>query len=839
MKLNRKIILLSVMLVAFILIIISCKPVYKDASKPVEDRISDLLSKMTLEEKVSMLSGDSSGFDTKGIARLGIPAIHLSDGPLGVRTGNATSFPAGVLMAASWDTSLINEVAKAMAEETKAKGKSYLLGPCVCIQRFPFGGRNFESYSEDPFLASRMAVNWVKGLQSENVMASVKHFAMNDQEFERNNYNVVADERTMREIHLPAFEAAVKEGGAWSVMSAYNIVNGHHCSENKHLLTDILKNDWGFKGFVVSDWVSVYSTVNAANAGLDLEMPVGIHFAKDSLLQAIKDGKITEETINDKVSRLLRAMFSIGLFDGERIADTTVLHSDAHKQLTLKAAESGIVLLKNQNNILPLDNSKLKSIAVIGPNSDVCQSGGGGSSLVIPYYKVSPLEGITKRAGNSIKINFAKGANIDLPKVYPIEQQFLFTPDKKENGLKAEYYNNTNLTGDPVLIKSEKLINNNWGMGSPDSKVNKDFFSIRYTGWLKIQKTKTCKLYTISDDGVRLYINDKLIINDWTQHGSTYDFAKYTFEANKDYKIKVEFFDNSGEAVLKLGWTYDQPDESEEFLQEAVQKAKESDVAVIFAGLSATYESEGLDPAKMDLPGDEEELIKAVAKVNPNTIVVLNGGISLEVAPWINNVKGLIDMFYSGQETGNAIASILFGDVNPSGKLPFTFLKNPEQSPVWKQYNSKDLTVKYDEGVFVGYRYYDINKVEPEYPFGYGLSYTTFEYSNIKSTELNNRTFEVSFDVKNTGKVKGDEVSELYISQEKPSVPRPIKELKGFSKVSLNPGETKTVTIKIIERDFAYWSPDSNGWKVDTGKYDIMVGSNSRQIYLNSIIDLK
>ncbi len=308
-----------------VLFIFSCKSTYQDASKPIEERIKDLLSKMTLEEKVSILSGDSSGFDTKGISRLGIPAIHLSDGPLGVRTGKATSFPAGVELAASWDTLLIGEVAKAEAIETKAKGKNYLLGPCVCIHRFPFGGRNFESYSEDPYLASRMAVNWVKGLQGENVMASVKHFAMNDQEYERNNYNVIADERTMHEIHLPAFEAAVKEGGAWSVMSAYNIVNGHHCSENNQLLNEILKGDWGFKGFVVSDWVSVYNTERAANGGLDLEMPTGIYFAKDSLLKAVNDGKLTEDKINDKVSRLLRAMFSIGLFDKKLIILVLIL----------------------------------------------------------------------------------------------------------------------------------------------------------------------------------------------------------------------------------------------------------------------------------------------------------------------------------------------------------------------------------------------------------------------------------------------------------------------------------------------------------------------------------
>ena len=821
-----------------VLMMSACKD-YKNSSMPVEERVKSLLSKMTLDEKLLMLSGDTSGFDTKEIKRLEIPAIHVTDGPLGVRFGKATSFPAGTAMAATWDTSLINEVAAAMAKETRAKSRDYLLGPCVCIHRFPYGGRNFESYSEDPFLASRMAVNWVKGLQGGKVIASVKHFAMNDQEWERNRYNVVIDERTMREIHLPAFEAAVKEGGAWSVMSAYNVVNGQHCSENYHLLNDILKGDWGFQGFVVSDWVSVYSTENAANAGLDLEMPIPAYFAVDSLKKAIADGKVKEEVINDKVIRLLRAMFSVGLFDKRPEPDTSVLKGEAHKKLALKAGQEAIVLLKNDQKILPLDASKIKTIAVIGPNAKLCRTNGGGSSYVQPYYSVSPLEGITKRVGDKVKVVFAQGDIYDIPEVNPIKEQFLFTPDKKENGLKAEYFNNDNLKGNPVATKTEKSINFQWDSKTPVPELGFNNYSIRLSGYIKPEKTKECDIYTISDDGIRMFLDDKKVIDNWSDHGAVFDKSTIKIQAGKEIKIVIEYYQHSGDAQLKLGWTYDMPALKKTPLQEAVEIAKSSDVAIIFAGLSNNVESEGLDPATNELPGKQKELIAAVAKANPNTIVVLNGGIALKVEPWLKDIKGLLDMFYLGQETGNAIASVLFGDINPSGKLPFSFIKGPEQSPACKDYKNPSLQIKYDEGVFIGYRYLDKNKLEPVFPFGYGLSYTTFEYSNIKVKDLGSKNFEVSIDIKNTGSVKGNEVAQLYVSEKVCSVPRPVKELKGFSKIFLDAGETKTISMKLKERDFAFWDVTTKNWKVEPGDFDILVGSSSRDIKLMQTVIIK
>jgi len=812
------------------------EPLYKDSSKSIEERVNDLLGQMTLDEKIKMLSGVTE-FDTYENKRLGIPAIHITDGPLGAVTfGKATSFPAGTAVAATWDTLLIHDLSVAMARETKSKGRDYLLGPCVCIQRFPFGGRNFETYGEDPYLASRLVVNWIKGLQGEKVIAAVKHFAMNDQEWERFKYNVTVDERTMREIHLPAFEAAVKEGGVWSVMSAYNKVNGKYCSENEHLLTDVLKKDWGFQGFVVSDWGSVHSTANAANAGLDLEMPEGVYFNKDSLMKAINEKKVTEEVINDKIRRLLRVMFTAGLFERKEIIDTTVLHCEAHKKLALKSAQEAVVMLKNNDNILPFNISKIKTIAVIGSNARNCSPGGGGSSRVQPFYMVSPLEGIQKRVGSNINILYALGDNSGVPEKDIIKPSFLFTPDKKENGLMAEYFNNKDLSGKPVITRVDKNFDYDWTVTPPAPGIGKENFSIRLSGYIKTDKTKKYRFYTQSDDGIRLYIDDKLVIDNWTNHAPVYDFCDVNIQAGSEHKIVAEYFQGGGGLALQLGWDYD-ISTNKEPIEEAVDAAKTSDVSIVFVGLNDNIEGEGSDPGTNNLPYKQKELITAVAKANPNTIVVLSGGIPLQVDPWLKDVKGLVDMFYLGQETGNAIASVLFGDVCPSGKLPFSYIKAPEQSPAWAGY--KNLEIKYDEGVFVGYRYLDQNKIEPQFPFGYGLSYTSFDYSNIKVKETGNKNFEVTLDIKNSGKVKGDEIAQLYVSEKVCSVPRPVKELKGFSRVSLNPGETKTITMKLKPRDFAFWDVSSNNWKVEPGDFDLLVGCSSRDIKLKQMINIK
>ena len=405
---------------------------YKDSNLPVETRVEDLLQQMTPQEKITLLGGDETGFNACGVERLGIPPIRMTDGPVGVRTGAATAFPVSINMAASWDTGLIHRYGVALGEETKAKGKNCILGPCVGIHRFPLNGRNFESFGEDPFLSSRMAVSVVQGVQSQHVIATVKHFACNDQEWERNHYDVQVDERTLREIHLPAFEAAVKEGQVLAVMSAYNIVNGAHCSENRHLLTDILKNDWGFPGIVMSDWVSVYSAVGAANAGLDLEMPHPVWF-KDRLLAAVQDGRVSEAVIDDKVRRQLRVRFLAGLFDNPAPAeDESIIRSESHRNLALEMARKSIVLLKN-DRLLPLARERIKTIALIGPHAKTARTGGGGSSMVQPWETVSPYEGVAALLGNQVKIAYAEGTHIDPIRPVPLPSKYLRTPDGRRD----------------------------------------------------------------------------------------------------------------------------------------------------------------------------------------------------------------------------------------------------------------------------------------------------------------------------------------------------------------------------------------------------------------------
>ncbi|MGC8825054.1 MAG: glycoside hydrolase family 3 C-terminal domain-containing protein [Bacteroidales bacterium] len=811
------------------------KAVYQDPTRPVEERVSDLLSRMTLDEKLLLLSGDSTGFDTRPIPRLGIPAIHITDGPLGVRWEKSTSFPAGVAMAATWDTILIYQVAQAMALETKAHGRDYLLGPCVGIHRMPLGGRNFESYSEDPFLAARMAVNWVKGLQSEKVIASVKHFATNDQEWERHKYDVIIDERTLREVHLLPFEAAVKEADAWTVMAAYNLQNGQHCTENYHLIRDILKGEWGFQGFLISDWVSVYSTLHAANAGLDLEMPVGVYFQPDSLKKYLASGQIKQEVIDDKVRRILRVAFRAGLFDNPVRPDSTVF--EKHKPLALKAALKAITLLKNENNILPIDKKKVKTIAVIGPNAGEAATGGGGSSFVSPFYSISPLEGLKKRFGDTIQFLFAQGDSTPRPRLTPAESTVLWTPDKKQNGLQGEYFNNKHLEGQPALVRVDAQLNTDYGTGSPDPSIKPNFFSIRWTGWLKVPEGGSYVLSTLSDDGVRLYLDDKLVIDNWTNHGPMIDQYFTQLAAGKFYKIRLEFFEDGGGAVLKFGLKRI-ANPNFDAIAEAAQVAAKADMAIIFAGANDMLESEGRDRDGLELPGKQEQLVLAVAKANPNTVVVLNGGTPTKTKNWLSKVKALVHMYYIGQETGNAIAQVLAGDVNPAGKLPFSFIADYNQSPSFKDYR-KSLKVPYSEGVFVGYRYLDKNQLEPTFPFGYGLSYTTFDYKNLKIQDEGNRRFTVSVEVTNTGSRSGDEVVQLYIAPPASTVERPMKELKGFGRVSLNPGETKTVNITLKERDFAYWDISQNGWKVDPGKYQILIGASSKDIRLKDMIEIK
>jgi beta-glucosidase len=657
----------------------------------MDKRIESLIKQMTLEEKVALVAGVDF-WNTHAIERLGIPAIKVTDGPHGARTMDnadpkrtipATCFPTAVGMAATWNTDLINRVGAALGEETRARGCAVLLGPCVNIHRSPLGGRNFESYSEDPYLSSQMTVAIIKGIQSKKVSACVKHFALNNSEYQRMTISSDVDERTKREIYFPSFEKAIKEAGAWSAMCSYNKVDGTFASENHRLLTELLKDEWGFEGLVMSDWYATHSTAPAANAGLDLEMPGPARFFGEALVKAVKEGEVAEKTIDDKVRRILWVMVSTGAL--EKNIDDAEKNKEfpAHGKLAREVAEEAIVLLKNDSHLLPLDKNKIKTIAVIGPNATTAVIQGGGSAYVTPYYKVAPLDALKNLGGDKVQIIYEQGC---------------------------------------------------------------------------------------------------------------------------------------GETA------------SADLLERAVKAAAGADVAIVFVGTNEKLESEGFDRKDMNLPPGQDELVSRVAKANPKTIIVLNNGSPLAM-PWIDSVPAVVEAFFAGQECGNAVANVLFGLVNPSGKLPDTFPRRYEDNPAFPYYPGENDKVVYGEGIFVGYRHYDAKNVEPLFPFGHGLSYTSFEYGNLKVSPAETKDkIKVSLDVTNMGKVAGKEVMQVYVSDIACSVPRPPKELKAFKMVALGPGEKKKVEFTLTKQALSFYDVKLKDWVAELGDFEILVGSSSRDI---------
>jgi beta-glucosidase len=715
----------------------SDNPPYKNPHLPVDQRVQDLLGRMTLQEKVAMLAG-ANWMQSVANERLGIPSIKMADGPLGIRSWvgpsaetraetagkqiTTTAFPSGIALGATWDPELAQTDGQAVGQEVKALGRDMILGPTVNINRTPLWGRNFEGFGEDPYLTGRMAVAYIKGVQSEGVIATVKHFDANNQEFERHRIDAIVSDRALHEIYFPAFKAAVQEAGVWSVMSAYNKVNGVYCAENPYLLKDVLQKEWGFKGFVVSDWGSTYSTVATVNAGMDLEMPGGppaknwlsrpeSHeagnggdwLAPEKVLPEISAGKISASTIDDNVGRILRVIFVSGEFDKPDVATGTI-DTPEERAVARKGATESIVLLKNAGDLLPLDPAKIHSVVVLGPNASTARTGGGGSSLVVPKYSVSPLKGIQDRAGERVQVSYALGVSME------------------------------------------------------------------------------------------------------------------------------------GEDASK-----DTPEAREQLRHEAVSAAAKTDAAIIVIGRYPKLESEDFDIKSLDLPAGQDELIEAVAKVNKHTIVVINAGGPVIMSKWIAEVPAIVDMWYGGQEAGNAIADVLFGDANPSGKLPVTFVKQWKDSPAYGHYPGENLKVEYAEGIYVGYRYFDKQKIEPLFPFGYGLSYTKFDYSELKISpkEASSEPVEVSLQLRNSGSRPGAEVVELYVHDGHSRVDRPVQELKGFRRVELAPGESKAVHFALDRSAMAFYSTAKKAWVTEPGEFDVLIGSSSRDIRLKGSLTLK
>jgi beta-glucosidase len=802
----------------------------QNGNQETEKRIENLLGQLTLDEKISLISG--TGFDTVPIPRLGIPSLKMTDGPVGVRQTPATSFPSSIALAASFDTALIKRVARAIAQETKAKGKNVLLGPCVNIQRTPFGGRNFESFGEDPFLAAQMAVAYINGIQTENVIASVKHFAANNQETNRMTIDARVDERALNEIYFPAFKASVREANVWSVMAAYNKLNGFYASENNYLLTEVLKKRWNFQGLVMSDWGAVHSTVPTLQNGLDLEMPTGFFLNPAAVKKALAEKQVSETGINEMIRRLLRVMFFAGLMDAQK-PDKGSIDTPEHRQIALEAARGGIVLLQNQNNILPLDLKKTRSIAVIGPNADAARIGGGGSAQVVPFYSVSPLEGIKKAVGAETSVNFAPGI-VALEDTTPIPTENLTTPDGKSSGLQGEYFANMMFEGAPAFTRVDSVLDFHWGTDSPAENYPSDLFSNRWTGYLTASVSGRYAVSLSSNDGGRLYLDDKLIVDVWGDHATLRGAAMVELKAGEKHKIRIEHYENRGNADLVLGWRRLEND----VFQKATEAASKSDVAVIFAGLSDAAEAEARDRSSLNLPNEQEELIEAVARANPNTIVVMTSGAPVLMDRWLGKVPAVVQAFYYGQEGGNAIADVLFGKISPSGKLPATFLRRWEDSNAFGRYPGDGKSVEYSEGILVGYRWFDTKNIEPLFPFGHGLSYTNFKYSALRLTKGKDADLTVQFEIENTGKFDAAEVAQVYVGDVQSSLPRPVKELKGFQKIFLKAGEKKTVTVALNQNSFAFYDPEKQSWIAEKGDFKILIGSSSRDIRLTGVYKL-
>ncbi len=801
----------------------------KSTDTASEERVEELLNQLTLREKVSLLSGEDD-WHTVAIPRLGIPALVMTDGPHGVRanrTGGkrihsaATSFPTGVSMAASWDPALIERVGEALAEETRALGCDILLGPCVNIARTPLAGRNFEAYAEDPYLAGRIGVAWVKGLQRKGVGASLKHYACNNQEFERHRGSSVVDERTLREIYLAQFEMIVKEANPWTVMCSYNRINGVYASENDDLQNQILKGEWGFEGVVVSDWGANHTTVESITGGLDIEMPGPALYYGRLLEAAVHTWQVNEDTIDEAARRMLRMIVKSGKMDGPLPAGS--LNTPEHQALARELEEASITLLKNDGNVLPLKGAQ--SIAVIGPNAAECRIGGGGSSYLEPPYRVSPLEGLKAKLGDTVIIHYEQGCDnfVELPAI---------KPDYLGEGLLCEFFNNADCAGAPVASRIEPNVED-WRIPLPPG-VDAKVFSARWTGTLTAPSSGRYALQLRNASIARLYLDGELVLEatpgmeeGWLRSVAQ---AYVTLEANRAYALKVEYVklpDVESTALYLQGAFAPDPDDR---LERAVALARQSDVAIIFGGMPKGFESEGHDRPHMKLPGEQDALIAAVAAANPNTVVVLNVGSPVEM-PWADDVAAIVLAYYMGQEGGHAVANVLSGAVNPSGKLPVTFPKRYEDNPTFINYPGT-MEVLYGEGIFVGYRYYDKKDVEPLFPFGHGLSYTTFAYSDpqVPATVEAGEPVHVSVTVTNTGAVAGQEVVQVYVGDPVSSLVRPPKELKGFKKVHLEPGQSAVVEFTLDERALSFYDPYQGRWVAEPGAFNVLFGSSSRDI---------
>ena len=810
-----------------------------------KDRLANLVKLMTVDEKIKQLTNESDS-----IPRLGLSNYNYwSEALHGVLASGATSFPQAVALGSTWDPDLIHQAASVISDEARAlnvisgKGLTYW-SPTINIARDPRWGRNEESYSEDPYLLSQMGVAFVKGMQGDDpyylkTVSTPKHFIANNEEARRHTGSSDVDMRCLYEYYLPAFHHAIVDGKAYSIMGAYNELNGVPCNANAFLMTDLLRRKWGFKGYVVSDCGAIAdmlynhhffntgaeAAARSILAGCDLNC--GVSYRRD-LQEALDKGLLEVKDLDTALTRVLSARFRLGEFDPpEAVPYNSItkdkLDSKENRELALKAAQKSIVLLKNQG-ILPINESKVKSIAVIGPNAAETQL---GIYAGFPNVRVSPLEGIIEKASAlGIKVEYKMGCAVNRESLIPIESKyFAKVSGTNKTGLMGEYYDNMNLSGKPVLTRVDSMVNFNFGTNSPAPGLPEDHFSIRWKG--KIIPPQTIHHIGIStDDGGRLYLNGKLLINDWTDHSEISHSAEVELKPGKEYDVEFDQYDNGLGAVARLTWEL-----SPEDFNEAKKIAAENDIVILIVGTSPEISREELDRTEIELPKVQRDLINEISSVNPNIIVVLVNGGPVALGGVEQKAKGIVEAWYDGEYGGKAIADVLFGDVNPGGKLPETFYASTKELPPMSDYdliNNPRTYMYFNKSVL--------------YPFGYGLSYTKFEYSNLKVNSdkvKKDGDVELQFSIKNTGKLKGDEVAQIYVHDVDASIIVPINQLKRFERITLAPGESKSLSFKIPASEFSFYSTKTNDFEVEPGQWEIQVGSSSKDIRLKKTITIE
>ena len=818
-------------------------------SPAIEARARELVGKMTLDEKVAYVGG--TGFAARAVPRLGIPALEMSDGPYGTRSNTgfpSTTYAAGIGLAASWNPALAAQVGGGIGKDARARGVHFMLGPGVNIYKSPRNGRNFEYFGEDPFLTSAIADGYITGMQQQGVSATIKHYIANNSEFLRHDSDSIVGERALRELYLPSFESAVKVAHVGAVMDSYNLINGQHATQNGYFNIDILRKQWGFDGVLMSDWDATYDGVAAANGGLDIEMPTGKFMSPATLTAAIKAGTVKESTIDEKIVHILDTAIRFGWLDRDQ-RDTSISFLDpANNAVALEGAREGAVLLKNDGNILPLNKSAIKTILVVGPDAYPGVPVGGGSAGVVPFHLVSGLEGISAAVDKGTTVLYDAG----VPTLGHLASETTYTTAATggEPGITLETFNNNQLQGEPVSksvvahvtlegLSIKTIIENlEAAMAMIFATPNKNI-SHRFTGYYTAPADGSY-IVALEDagegNGNRVYLDDKLIMDNWKIVRAYQPQLQVTLSAGP-HKVVVEETQSSivgGHVLFAI------TPENKVVNPRAVQLAAKADVVIIEAGFQMESESEGGDRT-FSLPYGQDELIREISAANPKTIVAITSGGGFDTNGWLNHVPALLETWYAGQSGGTALAEILFGDVNPSGHLPATFERRAEDNPSFADYypEGDSKKVVYKDGIFVGYRGYDHNHTTPLFPFGYGLSYTTFSFGSLAVTgDPASPHATVSFDVTNTGKTAGADVAQLYVAEAKHSDANPEKQLKGFERVMLQPGETKHVSLELNPRAFAFYDVAAKSWKITPGKYNILVGDSSETFPLKGDLSI-